>query len=256
MAEPKSDVAAFLPPSAQLAVTKVPPAGSADVNRLDQITDVKSLDDWSEKKVDEIEMIGEELAAGFQPKPSQITPGMRYLHCSRTIHQLVTDRNRAVGIYLAVASLLWTASTALLNVKGDVKLMLPLATLQYWSMPVTLATCTVLAVFTALLLVRTRVGLIYEVAKMNVLLGLPIGRVQRVNVLSIFFLMQAMVSLFGAASGALFVIHLMALAGFSGAASLGWGLAAGFLILAGLLGLYVGTVLYTTSDKKLDGATK
>ena len=36
----------------------------------------------------------------------EITPGMRYLHSSRTIHQLVTDRNRAVGIYLAVASLL------------------------------------------------------------------------------------------------------------------------------------------------------
>ena len=69
------------------------------------------------------------------------------------------------------------------------------------------------AVFSALLLVRTRVGLIYEVAKMNVLLGLPIGRVKRINPLSIFFLMQSMVSLAGGVSAALFGLHLLALAG-------------------------------------------
>src|ERR1051325_4915023 len=84
-------------------------------------TDV--LDDQVEKKVDEIEMIGEEQAAGSPPPPGQpeVTPGMRYLPSSRTIHQLVTDRNRAVGIYLAVASLLVPASSALLNAKpqGD-----------------------------------------------------------------------------------------------------------------------------------------
>ncbi len=64
--------------------------------------DVKQGEGMSEKIVDAIEMIGEESAAGFQPASSEVTPGMRYLHASRTIHQLVTDRNRAVGIFLAV----------------------------------------------------------------------------------------------------------------------------------------------------------
>src|SRR5262245_6314254 len=75
---------------------------------------IKDGEGYSEKLVDAIEMIGEEKAAGFDANgPSQVTPGMRYLHSSRTIHQLVTDRNRAVGIYLAVASLLLTASGAI-----------------------------------------------------------------------------------------------------------------------------------------------
>src|SRR5688500_1487128 len=60
----------------------------------------------TEERVDRIEMIGEEEAAGFRPPGrNEVTAGMRYLHSSRTIHQLVADRNRAVGIYLAVASL-------------------------------------------------------------------------------------------------------------------------------------------------------
>src|SRR6516164_11488466 len=89
--------------------------------------DIRESAGYSEKLVDAIEMIGEEKAAGFDGAgPSQITPGMRYLHSSRTIHQLVTDRNRAVGIYLAVASLLWTASTALLNVRPTVHLLVPI----------------------------------------------------------------------------------------------------------------------------------
>src|SRR5688500_10002699 len=72
------------------------------------------VQDSPEKRVDAIEMLGEETAAGMATKDlPEISAGMRYLHCSRTIHQLVTDRNRAVGLYLAVASLLWTASSAL-----------------------------------------------------------------------------------------------------------------------------------------------
>src|SRR5436305_595151 len=43
-------------------------------------------------------------------------------------------------------------------------------------------------------------GLNDEVAKMNVLLGLPLGRVERVNPLSIFYLMHLLVALLGAAS--------------------------------------------------------
>ena len=54
------------------------------------------LDDLTEKRLDEIEMIGEEQAANL-PRPANPASraGMRYLHSRRTIHQLVTDRNRA-----------------------------------------------------------------------------------------------------------------------------------------------------------------
>src|SRR3954464_15526497 len=141
---------------------------------------IKEGEGYSEKLVDAIEMIGEEKAAGFDASgPSLVTPGMRYLHSSRTIHQLVTDRNRAVGIYLAVASLLLTASGAIFhaNPRGD--LIIPMDKIQRWCLPVTFGVLTLLSFFIDFLLVRTRVGLIYEVAKMNALLGLPMGRVSR-----------------------------------------------------------------------------
>lgn len=271
MSDAPNRLQVLLPPSSQIAALPAPAAPDPAVpdqsgpqpplpppseNQLNELFGAKSLDESTERQVDEIEMIGEEMAAGFVPKPSGISPGMRYLHCSRTIHQLVTDRNRAVGLYLAVASLLWTASTALLNVKQDVKLMVPLEVLQFWCLPVTLGTATLLALFTAFLLIRTRIGLIYEVAKMNVLLGLPIGRVQRINPLSIFFIMHLMVCVLGAGSGLLFVYHLCRWGDLSGSAAFGWGLAAGVLLFLLLLGLYVGTVLYTTSDRKLDGAAR
>src|SRR6516164_2215164 len=147
--------------------------------------DIRESAGYSEKLVDAIEMIGEEKAAGFDGAgPSQITPGMRYLHSSRTIHQLVTDRNRAVGLYLAVASLLWTATSALQNAPETGSHIIPMGDIKKWSMPFTFAVMTVLAVLVAFLLIRTRAGLIYEAAKMNTLLGLPIGRVKRVNPLS------------------------------------------------------------------------
>src|SRR5688572_29868373 len=57
--------------------------------------DVKGSEGHSEQLVDAIEMIGEEQAAQLPPpRDDGISPGMRYLHSSRTIHQLVTDRNR------------------------------------------------------------------------------------------------------------------------------------------------------------------
>src|SRR5436190_2043532 len=69
-----------------------------------------------DKRLAEIEMSGEEVAAGWKPRPHQpLAHEVRYLHSSRTIHQLVTDRNRSVGIFLFVASLLFAASTALLS---------------------------------------------------------------------------------------------------------------------------------------------
>jgi hypothetical protein len=198
-------------------------------------------------------MLGEEEAAGLtRAGAAPISPGLRYLHASRTIHQLVTDRNRAVGLYLAIASLLWTASSALLNAKPTGRLLVPIEVIQRWCLPATFATLTVLALFVGFMLIRTRIGLIYEVAKMNALLGLPIGRVKRVNPLSLFFLMHLLISLGGGCSGGLFFSHILyepnatehlptLLASvFSGV---------GITLL--LVFLYVGTVLYTTHDRKL-----
>jgi hypothetical protein len=214
-----------------------------------------ALDD-AERKVDEIEMIGEELAAELPVSPAKdgVTAGMRYLHSSRTIHQLVTDRNRAVGLYLGVATLLWTASTALLNVRSSVNLVVPIEVLQKWCLPVTLGVMTLLSLFTAFLLIRTRIGLIYEVAKMNALLGLPSGRVQRVNMLSLFFIMHAFICLAGGGSGWLFLYHVFHYAEVANAAL--YSTIGGIVIALGLMGLYIGTVLYTTTDQKLQGLAR
>src|SRR5690242_5608082 len=126
--------------------------------------DVKGAEGQSEKLVDAIEMIGEEQAAGMAQPSHLISPGMRFLHSSRTIHQLVTDRNRAVGIFLAVASLLLTASGALFHANPQGDHIVPVEQVRKWCLPLTFATLTVLAVLVAFLLIRTRAGLIYEVA--------------------------------------------------------------------------------------------
>jgi len=215
------------------------------------------LDEETEKRLDEIEMIGEEQAAGFQaPSHSAVSAGMRYLHSSRTINQLVTDRNRAVGLYLAVASLLWTASGAMLNAKPNVALLVPIETIQLWCLPVTFGTLTVLALFTALLLIRTRIGLIYEVAKMNVLLGLPLGRVTRIGFLSIFSIMHLLVSLAGGGSATLFIYHMLYTGLGSDRRPLLLSLAVGAVVVVLLVVLYIATVLYTTADRKLQDAAK
>jgi hypothetical protein len=234
------------------AVAKqVPASNAAETTGL---TDAASpLDELTERRVDEIEMIGEETAAGLPIASghSEVTAGMRYLHCSRTIHQLVTDRNRAVGIYLAVASLLLTACGALLNAKPTARLLVPIEIIQRWCLPVAFGTLSVLAVFTAFLLIRTRIGLIYEVAKMNVLLGLPIGRVQRIGVLSIFFIMQVLISLAGGGAATLFTFHLAYAGEGSEGAAMRFGGFAGATLALFLVFLYIGTVLYTTAEGKL-----
>src|SRR5262245_14908081 len=191
--------------------TGKPVSVSPSEAHLGGVLDVQA-ESTSEKMVDAIEMLGEEKAASLR-HPSEITPGMRYLHSSRTIHQLVSDRNRAVGIFLAVASLLVTASSALFHAdpRGD-HLIIPVQEIQRWCLPITFGTLTVLAVFVGLLLIRTRVGLLYEVAKMNALLGLPIGRVSRISPLSIFFIMQAMISAAGGCCAALFSVFMIRLA--------------------------------------------
>jgi hypothetical protein len=213
--------------------------------------DVKTSEGHSEKIVDAIEMIGEEAAAGWTPKPSDVSAGMRYLHASRTIHQLVTDRNRAVGIYLAVASLLVTASSALFHANPQGDLIVPLEKIQRWCLPITFGILTVLAALIAVLLIRSRVGLIYEVAKMNALLGLPVGRVQRNSPLSIFFILQTIVSLGGGVTGALFSVFMLHLADPETQRSLWPALGVGTLITVALMALYVFTVNVVTSDERL-----
>jgi hypothetical protein len=207
----------------------------------------------SEQLVDAIEMIGEESAAGFGG--SAISPGMRYLHSSRTIHQLVTDRNRAVGIYLAVASLLLTASGAIYNAQPKGALIIPVDEIQRWCLPTTFATLTILAIFMGLLLIRTRVGLIYEVAKMNALLGLPIGRVSRLSPLSIHCTLHGLISLGGGGSAALFTIFMARLQNPEAGPFAIWiGVGVGFLVTAALIALYVITVYLTTADHRLQRA--
>ncbi len=119
-----------------------------------------------------------------------------------------------------------------------------------------------------LILVRTRIGLIYEVSKMNALLGLPSERVKRVNPLSIFFLMYLMVALLGAACAGLTVgllagrvevtarFQIMpavaAVYAQGASAPILQGGTAALLYLVLFLGSYYGLILAATSDKKLE----
>lgn len=218
--------------------------------------DVKEGAGYSEKLVDQIEMIGEEQAAGFKHHPEKdgIAPGMRYLHSSRTIHQLVTDRNRAVGIFLGVASLLMTASGAIFHANPHGDLIIPLDKIQRWCLPITFGTLTLLAFFVDFLLIRTRVGLIYEVAKMNALLGLPVGRVVRNSPLSIHFILQGLISLLGGMCAGLFGVFMLSLGGVPMVGL--WSSLIGLAIAGLLMYLYVATVNYTTSDERLQTLRK
>lgn len=227
-----------------------------------------------DRRLAEIEMIGEEAAAGWKPTEHEpLAPEVRFLHISRTIHQLITDRNRSVGIFLAVASILVAAATGLLNVKADVAPIVPMRVIQYWCLPVTFGTLAVLAVFISFLLIRARIGLIYEVAKMNTLLGLPTKRVERVNPLSIFYIMHLLVVVLGGASAGL-ATAMVAYGTLTGrpvpvhppgspealnpgeggpevAVPLGVGFGVAILYIVGLLGLYYLTILRNTTDAKM-----
>jgi hypothetical protein len=215
-----------------------------------------SGEDAVDRRLAEIEMAGEEAALGFAAAShTPLSPDVRYLHISRTIHQLVTDRNRSVGIYLAVASLLYTASTALLHADPAVNanLMVPLELLQRWCLPVTFGTLSVIGAFVSMILIRSRVGLIYEVAKMNVLLGLPTVRVGRVNPLSIFYLMHLLVGLLGGASAG-FAIGMLAY-GYRATTgvSIALGLAITLAYVASLEAIYHLTIRTAMSETKLSG---
>jgi hypothetical protein len=157
---------------------------------------------------------------------------------------------------LGVASLLVTASSALINANPSGDLIVPFELVKPWCLPITFGALMVLALFVAFLLIRTRVGLIYEVAKMNALLGLPVGRVQRIAPFSIFFIMQALISLAGGACGGLFSIYMMYLANPEPAHVAVWAALIGLAITAALMALYVVTVNHTTSDRRLQNVGK
>ena len=215
-----------------------------------------SGEDEVDRRLAEIEMAGEEaaigLGAGAGSRP-HLAPEVRYLHVSRTIHQLVTDRNRSVGIFLFVASVLFGASTALLNVKADVVPILPLPIIQYWCLPVTFGTLAAIGLFVSLILIRSRIGLIYEVAKMNVLLGLPTVRVDRVNPLSIFYLMNLLVVLLGGASAGFSAGMLAYGRGMAGGGPMALGIGVALAYVTTLQATYYLTILRATSDTKLQG---
>ena len=210
-------------------------------------------DEEMDARLASIEMAGEEVAAGFKPGPHRpLAPELRFLHVSRTIHQLVTDRNRSVGIFLFVASLCFGSSTALMNAPSKVEPIIPLAAIQYWCLPVTFGVLALIGVFTSLILIRTRIGLIYEATKMNALIGVPSTRVRKVNPLSIFFLMHTLVVTLGGAS-----------AGFSlGMLTYRWvarpspsvvaGILVGLVYMAIFQTSYYLTILHATSDTKLE----
>ncbi len=208
-----------------------------------------------DRRLAEVEMAGEEVAAGWKPAAHvPISPEVRYLHVSRTIHQLITDRNRSVGIFLAVASLLCAASSALLNARADVVPIIPLRSIQYWCLPVTFGTLGVIGVFNSLLLIRARIGLIYEATKMNALVGLPNKRVERVNPLSIFYLMHLLVVVLGGASAGLTSGMLAHASGRLTSAAVATGVTVGVSYIALLQALYYLTILRATSETRLKTA--
>ena len=237
------------------------PLPSAAADALREHAEGFKIDPTDDDSVDAtlaaIEMAGEEVAAGWKPAPHRpLAPEVRFLHSSRTIHQLITDRNRSVGIFLLVASVLINASAGLLKVDGSTPAdaIIPMHAIRYWCLPVTFATLAVLGVFTSLLLIRTRIGLIYEVAKMNVLLGLPSKRVERVNPLSIFYLMHLMVAVLGGASAG-FTWGMLRLPRVGSTAEAAWpGVIVGVIYVLAFQALYYITILRSTTETKLQAA--
>jgi hypothetical protein len=232
-----------------------PPQGEPVREHAEGLRNEVAGEDAIDRRLAEVEMAGEEVAAGWKPAPhAPLAPEVRYLHVSRTIHQLITDRNRSVGIFLAVASLLCAASSALLNARAEVVPIIPLRVIQYWCLPVTFGTLGVIGVFNSLLLIRARIGLIYEATKMNTLLGLPNKRVERVNPLSIFYLMHLLVVVLGGASAGLTSGMLAHASGRRTAAAVATGATVAVSYVVLLQALYYLTILRATSETRLQMA--
>jgi hypothetical protein len=251
MSDPSSPPAASPP---RPAAEKPAPEGAVH-DHVEGFRADTSGEEAIDRRLAAIEMAGEDVAAGWKPAPHQpLAPEVRYLHISRTIHQLVTDRNRSVGIFLAVASLLFAASSALLNARPEVVPIIPLKAIQYWCLPVTFGTLAVLAVFISLLLIRARIGLIFEVTKMNALVGLPSKRVERINPLSIFYLMHLLVVMLGGASAGFTAGMLASAQGDGTAGAIGTGTVVAVAFIALFQALYYLTILRATTAAKLESA--
>ncbi|ADV60604.1 hypothetical protein Isop_0007 [Isosphaera pallida ATCC 43644] len=223
-------------------------ASSSDTLTSDLADQVKGLlptsdvsgDDDPGKQLAMLELAGEEVAAGFKPQSVRaLSPEVQYLHISRTIHQLVTDRNRAVGTFLFVASLLVGASSAMMNAQPTVDPIVPMSLLVRWSLPVTFGALGIIGVFMCLILIRTREGLIYEVTKMNVILGIPSPRVTRVSPLSIFYLMHLLVALLGGVCAGAAVGLILVDRGLTGLGGLAFAAVVAMIYVAAFLTLYV-----------------
>jgi hypothetical protein len=233
----------------------LPPPGDRVRDHAEGLRNEVSGEDEVDRRLAEVEMAGEEVATGWKPAAHPpLAPEVRYLHVSRTIHQLITDRNRSVGIFLGVASLLCAASSALLNARADVVPIIPIRSIQYWCLPVTFGTLGVIGVFNSLLLIRARIGLIYEATKMNTLVGLPNKRVERVNPLSIFYLMHLLVVVLGGASAGLTAGMLAHASGRSTSTAVATGVTVAVSYVALLQALYYLTILRATSETRLTKA--
>jgi hypothetical protein len=238
-------------------------APAAERTRFDHVDglglEVHSVGDEINEKLAEIELSGEEAVASVAPTNTERRPALsaeaRYLHISRTIHQLIADRNRAVGIYLFVASLLIGAGSALTSAGGSAlrggRVGELVGQMKDWCWPTTFGVLGVLGLFCGLLLIRSRVGLIYEVAKMNVIQGLPVGRVKRINPLSIFYILHMLISGLSGAAGGLCVYQVLYV--FERPEAEFAAMISGAGIGLGLIVCYYMTVLYTTRAKALAG---
>jgi hypothetical protein len=195
-------------PSDITPTASAPPPGPSQV---DGVRGFGPFDEDLNARLNEIELLGEEHAARFvvPTHRSPVGPDALYLHMSRNVHQLLLERTRAITIFLAVASLLWTASGLLMRAEPVAGLLVPLQYIKIWCLPITSAVCLILAVLVALWLMRIREGLIYEVAKMNLLVGVPSARVTRAHPFSISSLVQLLISLAGGLSAAVLALHLL-----------------------------------------------
>jgi hypothetical protein len=246
-------------PTDLFPTASVPPPGPA---QIDGVRGFGPFDEDLNARLNEIELLGEEHAARFviPAQRSPVGPDALYLHMSRNVHQLLLERTRAITIFLAVASLLWTGSGLLLRAQPAADTLVPLRYIQTWCLPITSAVCLILAVLVALWLMRIREGLVYEVAKMNLLVGVHSARVTRANPFSIASLVQLIISLAGGLSAGVLALLLLA-AGADGAHDSGPLLGAlliGVTVAVLLQGMYIIRIYLVMwsfqKDRKLQGS--
>ncbi len=107
--------------------TPLAPEGDRVRDHAGGLRNEVSGEDEVDRRLAEVEMAGEEVATGWNPAAhAPLSPEVRYLHISRTIHQLITDRNRSVGIFLGVGLRCSGRSVLALERRADVVPMIPM----------------------------------------------------------------------------------------------------------------------------------